>query len=156
MTKLGLRKLHICPKVTKMGSIMSHRIDYNGVRALRGQRHIPIPEFVSWCSSYLADFLLKGVLTDVNVMDELARGLDPVRPPGTSYWVHLAEVLQVTDEVKMRCQCNPQCSPSKHMLDFKEAVDRDFLVQQLKDGLCAISRNDLVQKVEECDLPCKY
>lgn len=99
------------------------------------------------------DLLLKGVLTDVNVMDELARGLDPVRPPGTSYWVHLAEVLQVTDEVKMRCQCNPQCSPSKHMLDFKEAVDRDFLVQQLKDGLCAISRNDLVQKVEECDLP---
>ena len=136
--------------------MMSHRIDYNGVRALRGQRHIPIPEFVSWCSSYLADLLLKGVLTDVNVMDELARGLDPVRPPGTSYWVHLAEVLQVTDEVKMRCQRNPQCSPSKHMLDFKEAVDRDFLVQQLKDGLRAISRNDLVQKVEECDLPCKY
>lgn len=99
------------------------------------------------------DLLLKGVLTDVNVMDELSRGLDPVCPPGTSYWVHLAEVLQVTDEVKMRCQCNPQCSPSKHMLDFKEAVDRDFLVQQLKDGLRAISRNDLVQKVEECDLP---
>ena len=24
-----------------MGSIIGHRIDYNGVRALRGQRHIP-------------------------------------------------------------------------------------------------------------------
>ena len=90
-------------------------------------------------------------------MDELARGLDPVCPPGTSYWVHLAEVLQVTDEVKMRCQHNPQCSPSKHMLDFKEAVDPDFSVQQLKDGLHAISRNDLAQIVEDrCDLPCKF
>ena len=33
MTKLGLRKLLICPKVTKMGSIIGHRIDYNGVGA---------------------------------------------------------------------------------------------------------------------------
>ena len=37
MTKLGWRKLNICPKVTKMGSIIGHRIDYNGVGALRGQ-----------------------------------------------------------------------------------------------------------------------
>ena len=46
MTKLGSRKLHICLKVTKMGSIIGHRIDYNGVgamRGLRGQRHIPNP-----------------------------------------------------------------------------------------------------------------
>ena len=41
VTKLGSRKLYICPKVTKMGSISGHRKDYNGVRALRGQRHIP-------------------------------------------------------------------------------------------------------------------
>ena len=43
MTKLGSRKLDFCPKVTKMGSIIDHRIDsdYNGVGALRGQRHIP-------------------------------------------------------------------------------------------------------------------
>ena len=30
----------ICPKVTKMGSIVGHRIDYNGVGVLRSQRHI--------------------------------------------------------------------------------------------------------------------
>ena len=30
------------PKVTEMGSIIGHRIDYNGVGALRGQRHIAI------------------------------------------------------------------------------------------------------------------
>ena len=41
MTKLGSRKLRIYPKVTKMGSIIGHRKDYNGVGALRGQRHIP-------------------------------------------------------------------------------------------------------------------
>ena len=41
MTKLGSQKLHICPKVTKMGSLIGHKIDYNGVEALRGQWHIP-------------------------------------------------------------------------------------------------------------------
>ena len=39
--KVGIAKIHICPKVTKMGSIIGHRIDYNGVGALRDQRHIP-------------------------------------------------------------------------------------------------------------------
>ena len=28
-------------KVTRMGSIVGHRIDYNAVGVLRGQRHIP-------------------------------------------------------------------------------------------------------------------
>ena len=28
---LGLRKFHICLKMTKMRSIIGHRIDYNGV-----------------------------------------------------------------------------------------------------------------------------
>ena len=41
VTKLGSQKLHICPKVTKMGSINGHRIDCRGVGALRGQWHIP-------------------------------------------------------------------------------------------------------------------
>ena len=42
------------------------------------------------------------------------------------------------------------------MLEFKEAVDPDFSVQQLKDGLHAISRNDLVKKLKECKLPGKF
>ena len=28
------------PKVTKMGSVIDHRLDYTGEGALRGQRHI--------------------------------------------------------------------------------------------------------------------
>ena len=31
VTKLGSRKLHICPTVTRMGSMIGHRIDNNGV-----------------------------------------------------------------------------------------------------------------------------
>ena len=31
MTKLGSRKLHICPKVTKMGAIIGLRIGYNAI-----------------------------------------------------------------------------------------------------------------------------
>ena len=41
VTKLGSRKVRFCPKAIKKGSIIDHRIDYNGVGALRGQRHIP-------------------------------------------------------------------------------------------------------------------
>ena len=33
-------KSYICPKVTKMGSKIGHRIDYNGVGAVRGQQDI--------------------------------------------------------------------------------------------------------------------
>ena len=40
MTKLGSRKLRFSPKVTNTGSKIGHRINYNGVGALRGQRHI--------------------------------------------------------------------------------------------------------------------
>ena len=32
MTKLGSQKLHICPKVTEMESIIGHRIDYLTIR----------------------------------------------------------------------------------------------------------------------------
>ena len=36
-----------------MGSIVGHRLEYNGVGALRGQRHIPNPKrFVSFTVSY--------------------------------------------------------------------------------------------------------
>ena len=31
----------LSPRVTNMGSTIGQRIDYNGVGALRGQRHIP-------------------------------------------------------------------------------------------------------------------
>ena len=34
VTKMGWQKLHICPIVTKMGSIIGHRIDYDGGGAL--------------------------------------------------------------------------------------------------------------------------
>ena len=36
-------KNNIFPKVTKMGSIFAHRIDYNGVGVLRDQLHMPRP-----------------------------------------------------------------------------------------------------------------
>ena len=41
VTKLESQKLNICPKGAKMESIIGHRIDYDGVGALRGQRDIP-------------------------------------------------------------------------------------------------------------------
>ena len=43
----GSQKIHICPKVTKMGSIIGHKIDYDGVGVLRGQWHIPSKNYPS-------------------------------------------------------------------------------------------------------------
>ena len=53
MTKFGSLKLHICLKVTYIGSIIGHRIDYNGVGALRGQRHILSKKFLKYTPSPL-------------------------------------------------------------------------------------------------------
>ena len=38
---VGIAKITFSQKVTKMGSITGHKIDYKGVGGLRGQRHIP-------------------------------------------------------------------------------------------------------------------
>ena len=43
VSKFGIERNYIFPKVTKMGSIFGHRIDYtyNGVGVLTNQRQIP-------------------------------------------------------------------------------------------------------------------
>ena len=43
MAKLGSQKLHIRTKVTKMGSIIGHRIDYNGVAKINPSSPPPSP-----------------------------------------------------------------------------------------------------------------
>lgn len=88
-------------------------------------------------------------------MDELAGQLDQPVYPRVNYWVHLASEFQVPGEVIMKCQHSFERSPSKHLLEIKEGVNTNFSVQELKKGLKAISRNDLVQKVDNCHLPGK-
>ena len=69
MTKLGSRKLHIYPEVAKVESIIGHRIDYQGVGDLRGQRHIPqqiltqVPHWVAimLCMNKQTSQLMHGV-----------------------------------------------------------------------------------------------
>ena len=106
---------------------------------------------------YLPDYnyLLREKL-NVHVMDELAGQLDQPGYPRASYWVHLAAEFQVPEDVIMKCQHSFESSPSKHMLECKEGFDTNFSVQALKKGLRAISRNDLVQKVDSCHLPSKF
>ena len=85
-------------------------------------------------------------------MDELAGQLDKPVYPRANYWVHLAAEFQVPKDVIMKCQQSFERSPSKHLLEIKEGVDTNFSVQELKNGLKDISRNDLVQKVDNCPL----
>ena len=84
-------------------------------------------------------------------MDELARRLDQP-DPNSQHWEHLAAEFDVPEEVKMQCQHSLENSPTKHMLENKEAEDTNFSVQKLKIELETINRNDLVQKVEKCNL----
>ena len=92
-----------------------------------------------------------AIVANVNVMDELARRLDQP-DPNSQHWEHLAAKFDVPEDVKMKCQHSLENSPTKDMLDIKEAEDTDFSVQKLKIGLRAISREDLVRKVEKCAL----
>ena len=62
---MGIAKLRVCPKVTKMGSLIGYRIDHNGVGALRGQRHIPSksqpktpPPPLGWCPRWRGHSLI--------------------------------------------------------------------------------------------------
>ena len=98
------------------------------------------------------------ILTNVRIMDELARRLDqPIyrgeqEPPIVQHWKNLAVEFRVAEDVVTRCQTNPQSSPSKHMFEFLEAGNPNFSVKELKDGLSFISRNDLVKKMKQCGL----
>ena len=61
MTKLGSRTVdYICQKVTKMGSVIDHRIYYNGIGALRGQRLISsknYPKYRPFCTKNISDYI---------------------------------------------------------------------------------------------------
>ena len=98
------------------------------------------------------------VVSKILVMDELARLLDqPICHgnqciPSTQYWFHLAEEFKVAEKIVMRCQHNPDNSPSKNMLEFQEGRDPYFSVQTLKDALRRIGRNDLVEELEQSSL----
>jgi len=91
-------------------------------------------------------------------MDELASLLDQPFCHGnqdvrsTQYWLHLAEEFKVSEEIVIRCQLNPENSPSKNMLEFQEGRDPYFSVQTFKDALRDIARNDLVKMLEQCSL----
>ena len=95
-------------------------------------------------------------------MDELACRLDqPIchsnqDVPFTQYWLHLAEEFRVSEEVVIRCQHNPENSPSKNLLEFQERRNPDFSVQTFKDALRDIARNDVVKMLEQCSLPGEF
>ena len=92
------------------------------------------------------------IVANVYMMDMLALRLDQSNPGSQ----HLAAKFNVPEKVKMKCQYSRENSPTKHMLEIKQsAEDTHFSVQDLIDGLRAISRNDLVKKVEDC-LPGKF
>lgn len=92
------------------------------------------------------------IVANVYMMDMLALRLDQSNPGSQ----HLAAEFNVPEKVKMKCQYSRENSPTKHMLEIKQsAEDTHFSVQDLIDGLRAISRNDLVKKVEDC-LPGKF
>ena len=99
-----------------------------------------------------------AIVAKVRVMDELACRLDQPTYHGkrelplTQYWVHLAEKFQVPEDVVIRCQHNSENSPTRSMLEFLEGRDPHFKVQCLKNELCEIDRNDLVEKLEKCSL----
>ena len=104
MTKVGSQKLHICPKVTKMGSIIGHKIDYNGVGALRGQGHIPsknLPKYpppftplphslirynINCCRKYIGQIYTNSLVHDEKALKLLVDTIGKVKSSVT-FWL---------------------------------------------------------------------
>ena len=95
-------------------------------------------------------------------MDELARQLDqPIchgehEIPTVKYWLHLAEELGMSSDTLIKCQHSFEYSPSKFLFDLKGAMDPYFTVQNLKDRLGEIARNDLVTMLDGCTLSGRF
>lgn len=95
-------------------------------------------------------------------MDELARQLDQPtchgeqETPSVKYWSHLAAELGMPIDTRIKCQHSFENSPSKFLFEHKEALDPEFTVQNLKDRLGEIPRNDLVNRLEGCRLSGRF
>lgn len=102
--------------------------------------------------------MLSDIIGDVNVMDELARQLDqPIchgerEIPSGKYWLHLAAELRMPIDTLIKCQHSFENSPSKFLFEHKESLNPEFTVQNLKDRLGEIPRNDLVNRLDGCRL----
>ena len=106
--------------------------------------------------------MLSDIIGDVNVMDELARQLDqPIchgerETPSGTYWWHLGRELGMRLETLIKCQHSFENSPSKFLFDHKESLNPEFTVQNLKDRLAEIPRNDLVNRLDGCILSGRF
>ena len=76
-----------------MGSILGHRIGYNGVGALRGQRHIP--------SKTLRKYLPPGALAEKLKRKKVA---EPLVIPQHTYLAHSCSICQIRN-VQLSCVC---------------------------------------------------
>ena len=99
-----LKKIHICPKVTKMGSIIGHKIDYNEVGVLRGQWHIPsknLPKYppsgkqnlkciirynIECCRKYIGQIYTDSLVHDEKVLKLLVDTIGQVKSSVT-FWL---------------------------------------------------------------------
>lgn len=102
--------------------------------------------------------MLSDIIGDVNVMDELARQLDQSichgerETPSGKYWLQLAAELRMPIDTLIKCQHSFENSPSKFLFEHKESLNPEFTVQNLKDRLGEIPRNDLVNRLDGCRL----
>jgi len=95
-------------------------------------------------------------------MDELARQLDqPIchgehETPSVKYWLHLAAELGMPFDTLIKCQHSFENSPSKYLFWHIESLHPEFTVQNLKDRLGEIPRNDLVTRLDGCRLSVRF
>ena len=91
MTKSGSQKLHICPKVHyKKGSIIGHKIDYNGVRARRGQWPYPAKCIIRYniecCRKYIRQIYTDSLVHDEKTLNLLVDTIGQVNSSVT-FWL---------------------------------------------------------------------
>ena len=127
MTNLGSQKLHIWPKVTEIGSIIGHRIDYNGVGALRGQRRIPCKNLPKYPRASCA--LVPSTSTRTNTSESARRLTFNLSSYHVWYDVHVQVAFRLVACFRVRFNSLPPHHPNA-TLYYLNAWSRLFFLRQ--------------------------
>ncbi|XP_048587364.1 uncharacterized protein LOC116613981 isoform X2 [Nematostella vectensis] len=97
------------------------------------------------------DLLSEAVTNNPKVLEDLAKCLDTeYQHGGVPCWRDLAEVLAIPPEAYEHCSSFSETSPTEDMMMFLSATKPQLTISDMKDGLRAIGRQDVLQILERC------
>ena len=100
-------------------------------------------------SKLIGDPLAKSLLDNLELLEGLGRCLDKEHRYGMEKcWKHLAEYFEVEANIYEDFTYSRENSPTEDLFEFlKTRTPQEFTLDQLKDKLNSIDRQDVIQDV---------